>query len=152
MRHYYRPLTLLVPLVLVSAVFAAGPQQLDLSKMLWEEIVKLSFEHPMAGSRLTVPNVLIIDVLSESKHREIIVRGGTTGSAGETSYVEIARPTKQTRGGPTGFDRFKVTLPNCEHLGNRLEVEVAGANARYKVHSRQFECQSESGPANTESK
>jgi hypothetical protein len=136
-----KKLLLLLPL---SAFFVYGLtgstlQQRDLSKLLWEEIVKLSFQPSILESHLNVPAVLNVDILSEVKPREVVVRARGTGTATENAYVEYARTTKQSRG-PTGFDRFKVMIPSCEHMGNRLEVEVIGATNRYKVYSRSYEC------------
>src|SRR5215470_7066354 len=125
-----------LPAFFVCALSGSTLQQRDLSKLLWEEIVKLSFQPSISESHLNVPAVLNVDILSEVKPREVIVRART---GGENSYVEFIRPTKQSRG-PTGFDRFKVSIPSCEHIGNRLEVEVIGATNRYKVYSRSFEC------------
>src|SRR5215831_1841698 len=134
-----KKLLLLLPLpaFFVYALSASTLQQRDLSKLLWEEIVKLSFQPSISGSHLNVPAVLNVDILSEVKPREVIVRARGTGA--ENSYVEFIRTTKQSRG-PTGFDRFKVMIPSCERIGNRLEVEVIGATNRYKVYSRSFEC------------
>src|SRR5215470_16234852 len=126
-----------LPAFFVCALSGSTLQQRDLSKLLWEEIVKLSFQPSISESHLSVPAVLNVDILSEVKPREVIVR--TRSPGGENSYVEFSRTTKQSRG-PTGFDRFKVMIPGCEHIGNRLEVEVIGATNRYKVYSRSFEC------------
>jgi hypothetical protein len=130
---------LLLSSFFVYALSGSTLQQRDLSKLLWEEIVKLSFQPSISGSRLSVPAVLNVDILSEVKPREVIVRVRVTAPGAENSYVEFTRTTKQSRG-PTGFDRFKVMIPSCEHIGNRLEVEVIGATNRYKVYSRSFEC------------
>ena len=144
-----KKLLLLLPLpaFFVYALSASTLQQRDLSKLLWEEIVKLSFQPSISESHLNVPAVLNVDILSEVKPREVIVRARGTGA--ENSYVEFTRTTKQSRG-PTGFDRFKVMIPSCEHIGNRLEVEVIGATNRYKVYSRSFECTTD--PPREESK
>jgi len=148
--HIYKRLTKhkplwLLPLTLsilsVPCVFGISPQQRDLSKLLWEEIVMLSFQHQLLGTQLTVPNVLTIDVLADVQPKEIIVRGGST-SGSEKSRVEIGRTSKRMRG-PTGFARFKVDIPNCENLGSRIEVEAITATGKYKVYSRPFECKSE---------
>jgi hypothetical protein len=146
-----KKLFLLLPLsaFFVYAVSGSALQQRDLSKMLWEEIVKLSFQPSISESHLNVPAVLNVDILSEVKPREVIVRARGTGTATENSYVEFARATKQSRG-PTGFDRFKIMIPSCEHIGSRLEVEVIGATNRYKVYSRSFECTTD--PPRVESK
>src|SRR5215470_7643212 len=128
-----------LPAFFVCALSGSTLQQRDLSKLLWEEIVKLSFQPSISGSHLNVPAVLNVDILSEVKPREVIVRARGTGTGAENSYAEFTRTTKQSRG-PTGFDRFKITIPSCEHIGNRLEVEVIGATNRYKVYSRSFEC------------
>ena len=147
MKHSKPLLLLPVSLIFVTAVFGSGLQQRDLSKLLWEEIVKLSFQPSISESHLNVPAVLNVDILSEVKPREVIVR--TRSPGGENSYVEFTRTTKQSRG-PTGFDRFKVMIPSCERIGNRLEVEVIGATNRYKVYSRSFECTTD--PPREESK
>jgi hypothetical protein len=146
-----KKLLLLLPLSAFFgyALFGSALQQHDLSKMLWEEIVKLSFQPSISESHLNVPAVLNIDILSEVKPHEVIVRARGTGTATETAYVEFARTTKQSRG-PTGFDRFKVMISSCEHVGNRLEVEVIGATNRYKVYSRSYECSTD--PPRVESK
>jgi hypothetical protein len=136
------PLLLALSLIFVCATVGSGAQQRDLSKMLWEEIVKLSFQPAISESHLTVPVTLNIDVVSEAKAHEIIVRSRGAGTGSDSSYVEIARTTKQSRG-PGGFDRFKITIPTCEHIGTRLEVEAIGATSRYKVYSRSFECTSD---------
>jgi hypothetical protein len=145
-------LFLLLPLstLLVYALPGSALQQRDLSKLLWEEIVKLSFQPSISESHLNVPAVLNVDILSEVKPREVIVRARVTSTGAENNpYVEFARTTKQSRG-PTGFDRFKVMIPSCEHVGNRLEVEVVGATNKYKVYSRSYECTTD--PPRTESK
>jgi len=147
-----KPLLLLpVSLIFVTAVFGSGLQQRDLSKLLWEEIVKLSFQPMISGSHLTVPAVLNVDVLSDVKPREVIVRARAAGTGAENSYVEIERTSKTSRG-PTGFERFKIPLASCENIGTRLEVEAIGANNRYKVYSRSFECTGGSPPPKTETK
>jgi len=139
----HKPLWLL-PLTLsilsVPFVFGISPQQRDLSKLLWEEIVMLSFQHQLLGTELTAPNVLNIDVLADVQPKEIIVRGSTSGA--EKSKVEIGRTSKRMRG-PTGFARFKVDIPSCENLGSRIEVEAITATGKYKVYSRPFECKAE---------
>jgi hypothetical protein len=142
---------LLLPLftLFFYALSGSAVQQRDLSKLLWEEIVKLSFQPSIAESHLNVPAVLNVDILSEVKPKEVIVRTRVTGPGAENSYVEFVRTTKQSRG-PTGFDRFKVTIPSCEHIGNRFEVEVIGATNKYKVYSRSFDCTAD--PPRTESK
>ena len=147
-----KALLFLVPASVVFLCTALGfsVQQRDLSKMLWEEIVKLSFQPTIYESHLNIPTTLNIDVVSEAKAREIIVRSRATGS--DNSYVEIARTAKQSRGGPSGYDRFKVVISSCEHIGTRLEVEAIGATNRYKVYSRSFECMSEGQPPKTETK
>ena len=152
MKHS-KALLLLLPvfLIFVYSVVGSGLQQRDLSKLLWEEIVQLSFQPAISGSHLTVPVVLNVDVLGDVKPREVIVRARVTGAGGDNSYVEIAKTSKTSRG-PTGFERFKVPLSSCETIGTRLEVEAIGANNRYKVYSRSFECTSGSAPPNTDSK
>src|SRR5689334_13331285 len=146
-----KKLLLLLPLSAFFVYVLSGStlQQRDLSKMLWEEIVKLSFQPSISGSHLNVPAVLNVDILSEVKPHEVIVRARGTGTATENAYVEFARTTKQSRG-PTGFDRFKVMIPSCEQIGNRLEVEVIGATNKYKVYSRSYECTTD--PPRTEAK
>jgi hypothetical protein len=150
-KHSKSLLLLPVSLIFVYAVFGSGLQQRDLSKLLWEEIVKLSFQPMISGSHLTVPAVLNVDVLSDVKPRELIVRARAAGTSTENSYVEIARTSKPSRG-PTGFERFKIPLSSCENIGTRLEVEAIGVNNRYKVYSRSFECTSGSQPPKTEAK
>ena len=139
-------LTLLLFLIFITPGFGLAPQQRDLSRMLWEEIVKISFETPMDGSHLSVPNVLNVDILTDATPKEVVVRGGTVGTGGDTTYVEVGRSSKRVKG-PTGFARFKVPLTTCAHLGNRLEIEAIGMPNRYKVYTRMFECQASNEPS-----
>ena len=152
MKHS-KALLLLLPvlLIFVYSVFGSGLQQRDVSKLLWEEIVQLSFQPAILGTHLTVPAVLNVDVLSDAKPREVIVRARGAGTGADNSYVEIARTSKTSRG-PTGFERFKIPLSSCDNIGTALQVEAIGANNRYKVYSRSFECKSGSAPPKTDPK
>ena len=135
--------------VLVLAICASHPSSSDAQakhapQRSWEDIVKIRFNPAITKSVFTIPNTIVVDVLTEVSPREVILRTGATGTQVAESYREIGRTDKKTSG-PPGFTRFTFRIASCENISYRIEATaVDGKNQKYIVSSQPIECKSPS--------